>query len=62
MKSLGSIAHTLPRMLEEFVDKDNFFAPLLLSLRIDKNLIKEVDVGAFKIKTDDGQNSRSAAF
>jgi hypothetical protein len=49
-------------MLEEFVDKDNFFAPLLLSLRIDKNLIKEVDVGAFKIKTDDGQNSRSAAF
>lgn len=31
-------------------------------MKIDQSLIKEVDLGAFKNKIDEGENHRSAAF
>lgn len=39
-----------------------FLEPMTRTLRVDKALIKEVELGAFKLKIDEGQKSRNQAF
>lgn len=61
LKSLSMITHNIQLSLHDQVDK-KFFEELKDSLRINQALIKQVDVGAFKIVTDHGENQRSSAF
>jgi hypothetical protein len=56
------IAHNIPSSILKKLTKNEFYSSLQKSLKIDKSLIKEVDLGAFKNKIDDGENQRSAAF
>ena len=39
-----------------------FLDPMIVSLRVNKTLIKEVELGAFKLKIDEGLKTRNQAF
>jgi len=62
LKSLNNAAYNIPSAVIEKCNKNEFFNPLTLSLKFRKDLIKEVELGPFKHKIDEGQSVRNAAF
>jgi len=60
LESLTAITHTQPGCVKEDAEKMQNAA--IAMTRIDPTLIKEVDLGPFKHKIDDGIPVRKAAF
>lgn len=54
LRSLNSASFNIPFSLIDYIKKEDFFDPLLQSLEFKKDLIKEVELGSFKHKIDDG--------
>lgn len=63
-KSINNAAYNIPKTLIETrkITNELFFSPMITSLRVNKALIKEVELGAFKLKIDEGFKVRNQAF
>ena len=60
LESLISIVHHLPDLVKK--DIDTLFKIIASQIEVKKELIKEVDLGPFKHKIDDGRPIRKAGF
>ena len=60
LESLTAITHVQPQVVKQ--DSENMQKSAILMTKIDPSLIKEVDLGPFKHKIDDGIPIRKAAF
>lgn len=60
-KSINNAAYNIPKTLiaTNKINMESFFQPMMPSLRVDKSLIKEVELGAFKLKIDEGFKVRN---
>ena len=60
LESLVSITHHLPQLVK--ADVETLFKILVNEIEVKKELIKEVDLGPFKHKIDEGRPIRKAGF
>ena len=60
LESLTAITHVQPQVVRD--DSAKMLASSIVMTKIDPTLIKEVDLGPFKHKVDDGIPIRKAAF
>ena len=60
IESIGTIAHHIPHLIRSNIEKLQEICQTEVQFR--KELMKEIDLGPFKLKTDEGRELRISAF